>query len=57
MIQHIVYNLKPKPYETMVYVLKRDLQYNNANLDLERIKKKSGKFLDNSTRSKPQKQH
>jgi hypothetical protein len=38
MIQHIVYNLKPKPYDTMVYILKRDLQYNNANLDLERIK-------------------
>jgi hypothetical protein len=39
MIQHIIYNIKPKVYETMVYTLKRELQYNTVNpLDLERIK-------------------
>jgi hypothetical protein len=57
MIQHIVNNLKPKPYETTVYILKRDLQYNNANLILRGLKMQSGKFMDNSTKLKPQKQH
>ena len=39
MIQHIIYNLKPKSYETMVFTLKRDLEYNKTTpLDLERVK-------------------
>jgi hypothetical protein len=39
MIQHIVYNIKPKVYDTMVLALKRDLQYNTTTpLDLERGK-------------------
>jgi hypothetical protein len=28
MIQHIAYNIKPKAYETAVYNIKRDIQYN-----------------------------
>jgi hypothetical protein len=39
-IQHIVYNLKPKCYETVVFTLKSEIQYNHATnpLDLERVK-------------------
>jgi hypothetical protein len=38
-IQHIIYNIKPKVYDTMVFTLKRDLQYNTTTpLDLERVK-------------------
>jgi hypothetical protein len=37
MIQHIIYNLKPKHYETLVSMLKRDLG-KKVNLDLEEIK-------------------
>ena len=35
MIQHIVYNIKPKSYDTVIFSLKRDLQYKNVTLDLE----------------------
>jgi transposase InsO family protein len=40
LIQHIIYNMKPKCYDTIVFTLKRDLEYNNAinPLDLERVK-------------------
>jgi Reverse transcriptase (RNA-dependent DNA polymerase)/gag-polypeptide of LTR copia-type len=31
MIQHIIYNIKPKAYDTLVFALKRDLQYINVN--------------------------
>jgi hypothetical protein len=31
MIQHIFYNIKHKTYETIVYALKRKLQYNTDN--------------------------
>jgi hypothetical protein len=37
-IQQIVFNLKPKCYDTAVYAHKRDLEYNKANLTLERVK-------------------
>lgn len=37
MIQHIIYNLKPKQYETLVSMLKRDLG-KRVKLDLEKIK-------------------
>jgi hypothetical protein len=39
-IQHIVYNLKAKFYETVVFTLKREIEYNHATnpLDLERVK-------------------
>jgi hypothetical protein len=37
MIQHIIYNLKVKQYETLVSMLKRDLG-KKVNLDLEEIK-------------------
>jgi hypothetical protein len=37
-IQHIIY-IKSKVYDTMVFTLKRDLQYNTTTpLDLERVK-------------------
>ena len=39
MIQHILYNLNPKFYETAVFTLKRDLRYSTTTpLDLERVK-------------------
>jgi Reverse transcriptase (RNA-dependent DNA polymerase) len=41
MIQHIVYNIKVKAYDTVIFSLKRDLEYKNNTsvaLDLERVK-------------------
>jgi hypothetical protein len=38
LIQHIIYNIKPKAYDTMIYTLKRDLMYNPQLLTLERLK-------------------
>jgi hypothetical protein len=39
-IQHLVYNLKPKCYDTVVFTPKREIQYKHATnpLDLERFK-------------------
>jgi hypothetical protein len=38
MIQQIVYNVKPKAYDTLIFALKRDLQYKSDKLELERVK-------------------
>ena len=38
MIQHIVYNIKAKCYDTVIFNLKRDLEYKSEKLDLERVK-------------------
>jgi hypothetical protein len=37
MIQHIIYNIKAKGYDTLILNLKRDLEYQTVKLDLERI--------------------
>jgi gag-polypeptide of LTR copia-type len=38
MIQQIVFNIKPKCYDTAVYALKRDLEYDKNKLTLDRVK-------------------
>jgi hypothetical protein len=38
MMQHIIYNIKCKGYETVIFNLKRDLEYKTVTLDLERVK-------------------
>jgi hypothetical protein len=38
LIEHIIYNIKPKVYDTMIYTLKRDLMYNPTLLTVERLK-------------------
>jgi hypothetical protein len=38
MIQHIIYNIKPKSFQNLITMLKRDLEYKNVNLDLHRVK-------------------
>ena len=38
MIQHMVYNVKPKSYSQTIMILKRDLEYKSVSLDLNRVK-------------------
>jgi hypothetical protein len=38
MIQHIVYNIKPRSFQNLITMLKRDLEYKTTALDLNRIK-------------------
>jgi hypothetical protein len=38
MIQHIVYNIKPRSFQNLITMLKRDLEYKTTALDLNRMK-------------------
>jgi hypothetical protein len=38
MIQHIVYNIKPKSFHNLITMLKRDLEYKTVILDLNQVK-------------------
>jgi hypothetical protein len=54
MIQQILFNIKPKCYDTAIYALKRDLEYNKAFLSLDRAKDEIRQAYGHNVKDKKQ---
>ena len=48
MISHILYNVKPRFYETIITVMKRDINRNSSSLSLEQVKEELRQTFGNN---------